>query len=127
MAHSNPRSTSTCVLGPQITVRGGLSGEEDLVVEGRLEGTVSLAGHLVVAVGGVVEADVDVESLEVHGRVQGDIVASRSVTIDKGAEVSGNVRAPRVIIHDGARFSGSVDMEVQLPEGLAAGLARAGR
>ena len=48
MAAPAPRTT-TCVLGPQITVRGSLSGEEDLVVEGRLEGSVSLVGHLVVA------------------------------------------------------------------------------
>jgi cytoskeletal protein CcmA (bactofilin family) len=109
------------VLGPQITVRGALSGEEDLVVEGRLEGSVALAGHLVVAHGGVVEADLDVTSVEVHGEVRGDIVASRSITIERGAQVAGNCRAPRVIIHDGARFDGAVDMDVQLPDGLGRG------
>lgn len=117
MAAPAPRTT-TCVLGPQITVRGSLSGEEDLVVEGRLEGSVSLVGHLVVAPGGTVEADLDVTSVEVHGDVRGDIVASRSVTIGRGAQVVGNVRAPRVMIHDGARFGGAVEMDVQLPEGL---------
>lgn len=109
------------MLGPQITVRGSLSGEEDLVVEGRLEGSVALAGHLVVAHGGVVEADLDVASVEVHGEVRGDIVASRSITIERGAQVAGNVRAPRVIIHDGARFDGAVEMDVQLPDGLGRG------
>lgn len=109
------------MLGPQITVRGALSGEEDLVVEGRLEGSVALAGHLVVAQGGVVEADLDVASVEVHGEVRGDIVASRSITIERGAQVAGNVRAPRVIIHDGARFEGAVEMDVQLPDGLGRG------
>lgn len=109
------------MLGPQITVRGSLSGEEDLVVEGRLEGSVALAGHLVVAQGGVVEADLDVASVEVHGEVRGDIVASRSITIERGAQVAGNVRAPRVIIHDGARFDGAVEMDVQLPDGLGRG------
>ncbi|HWB81294.1 MAG TPA: polymer-forming cytoskeletal protein [Nannocystaceae bacterium] len=120
LAAPAPRST-TCVLGPQITVRGSLSGEEDLVVEGRLEGSVALAGHLVVAQGGVVEADLDVASVEVHGEVRGDIVASRSITIERGAQVAGNVRAPRVIIHDGARFDGAVEMDVQLPDGLGRG------
>ena len=52
------------------------------------------------------------------GRVQGDIVASRSITIERGAQVSGNVRAPRVIINDGAHFDGAVEMEVDLPDGL---------
>lgn len=80
---------------------------------------MSLSGHLVVAEGGVVSADVDVESIEVHGEVQGDIVASISVTIERGAAVRGNVRAPRVIINDGAAFDGAVEMDVTLPEGLA--------
>jgi cytoskeletal protein CcmA (bactofilin family) len=115
---------AACVLGQRITVRGTLTGEEDLVVEGRIEGSVSLAGHLIVAHSGVLEADVDVESIEVHGEVRGDIVASQSITIDKGANVSGNVRAPRVIIHDGAQFQGAVDMDVDLPEGLARALSR---
>ena len=80
---------------------------------------MTLSGHLVVADGGVVSADIDVESIEVHGEVEGDIVASHSVTIEKGAAVRGNVRAPRVIINDGALFEGAVEMEFELPEGLA--------
>jgi cytoskeletal protein CcmA (bactofilin family) len=111
--------SETCVLGPHIAVRGTLSGEEDLVVEGRLEGQVTLSGHLIVAETGDVEADLDVDSVEVHGQVRGDITASRSITIQKGAEVTGNVKAPRVIINDGARFEGAVDMEIDLPDGLA--------
>lgn len=118
MATTAPRS-DTCVLGPQIAVRGTLSGEEDLVVEGRLEGNVSLQGHLIVAETGDLEADLDVDSIEVHGQVRGDITAARSITIEKGAQVTGNVKAPRVIINDGARFEGAVDMEVDLPEGLS--------
>jgi len=115
-------STSTqgggCVIGPRITVRGALSGEEDLVVEGRIEGRITLIGHLVIAPGGVVEADVEASSVEVRGQVRGDISAARSITIERGAQVAGNVRAPRVMIHDGAHFQGAVDMDVALPDGL---------
>jgi cytoskeletal protein CcmA (bactofilin family) len=112
-------AASSTILGPQIAVLGALYGEEDLVVEGRVEGTVSLAGHLTVAESGVVRADLDVRSVEVHGEVEGDITASESITIDRGARVTGNVRAPRVIIHDGAVFRGQVEMRVDLPDGLA--------
>lgn len=114
-----PRGGATgCVIGPRITVRGSLSGEEDLVVEGRIEGRVTLIGHLVVAPDGIVEADVDASSVEVRGTVRGDIVATRSITIERGARVAGNVRAPRVMIHDGAHFDGAVEMDVALPDGL---------
>jgi cytoskeletal protein CcmA (bactofilin family) len=113
-------SGTGCVIGPKIVVRGSLSGEEDLVVEGRVEGRVTLVGHLVVAPGGIALADVDATSVEVRGEVRGDIVASRSITIERGAVVAGNVRAPRVMIHDGAHFDGAIDMDVALPEGFAA-------
>jgi len=118
MAQSARPSEAPCVIGPQIAVRGRLSGEEDLLVEGRVEGNILLSGHMTVAVGGEVEADVEVESIEVHGQLRGDISASQSITIERGAQVSGNVKAPRVIIHDGARFDGSIDMDVDLPEAV---------
>lgn len=117
MAPANS-AEATCVLGPAISVRGTLTGEEDLIVEGHLEGNVALSGHLIVASSGNVEADLEVESIEVHGQVRGDITASRSVTIERGAQVTGNVKAPRVIIQDGAHFDGAVDMDVDLPEEL---------
>ncbi len=117
-------STSPCVIGPQIAVRGTLVGEEDLIIEGRIEGSLTLSGHLVVAEPGIVEANLDVDSIEVRGAVIGDIVASRSITIEKGAQVNGNVRAPRVIIHDGAHFRGAVEMKVNLPDHLAKSASR---
>jgi cytoskeletal protein CcmA (bactofilin family) len=122
MASTAP--SGTCVIGPEIAVRGALSGEEDLVVEGRVEGTISLSGHLIVAEAGQVEADIEVESVEVHGNVRGDISASRSITIEEGAQVTGNVKAPRVIINDGAHFDGAVEMDIDLPEEIRKSLPR---
>lgn len=111
--------SAPCHLGREITVRGTLVGEEDLVVEGRLEGRVALAGHLTVAEPGILEADIEVDSIEVHGQVVGDIIATRSITIAQAARVDGNVRAPRVMISDGAQFRGKVEMVVDLPDHLA--------
>ncbi len=113
-----------CVIGNQILIRGSLVGEEDLVVEGRIEGAITLAGHLTIAEAGVVEANLDVDSVEVRGEVIGDISAAHSITIQQGARVQGNVQAPRVIVHDGAHFRGSVSMVVDLPDDLAKALAR---
>jgi len=114
-------TAGTCIIGPNIAVRGTVSGEEDLLVEGRVEGGISLAGHLTVAQQGIVEANLEVESVVVMGEVVGDIDASQSVTIEPGARVTGNIRAPRVIIRDGAYFDGSVDMELSLPDHLLKG------
>ena len=109
-----------CVIGREITIRGNLTGNEDLVVEGRIEGTIALGNHLTIEKSGVVEADVEVEDLTIMGELHGDMTAHASVTISTDAKVVGNIRAPRVIIEDGARFKGNIDMDVTLPEGLTA-------
>ena len=108
-----------CIIGSKITIQGSLTGAEDLIVEGRIEGTIKLSNHLTVAADGVVAADLEVEDLTVNGMVQGEIRASRSITINAGARVVGNVGAPRIIIEDGARFRGRVEMDVDLPASLA--------
>lgn len=114
MANEGP-----CVIGRAITIRGSLSGGEDLLVEGRIEGTVSLKNHLSIEETGVVEADIDVQDLTVRGEAKGDITAAQSVSVTANARVVGNIRAPRVIIEDGARFRGHIDMDVKLPPGVA--------
>lgn len=109
-----------CIIGKHITISGTVSGAEDLIVEGRIEGAVKLANHLTVESSGVVQADVDVEDLTVNGAVHGDTEASRSISINAGAKVEGNIRAPRIIIEDGARFKGRIDMDVDLPDNIEA-------
>lgn len=113
----SPRSAegSPCNIGPRIAIRGTVTGEEDLVIEGRVEGSVALGAHLIVAAAAVVEADLEVESVDIHGQVDGDVVANATITIHEGARVTGNLRAPRIVIADGAQFKGAVEMDVQLP------------
>ena len=106
------------IIGRGTVVRGNLSGAGDVVVEGRLEGTVSLKDQLTVEQDGKVLADVELENLTVHGEMSGDIVAAERVLISATAKVAGDIKAPRVVIEDGARFSGSIEMEVKLPEDI---------
>jgi cytoskeletal protein CcmA (bactofilin family) len=107
-----------CTIGKQITIRGNVTGSEDLVVEGRIEGSITLAKHLTIAPGGTVEAEIDVEDLTVNGAVRGEIRAARRVLVANDARVAGNIRAPRVVIENGARFKGRIEMDVPLPEGI---------
>ena len=109
---------SQCVIGKNIQIRGKLAGSEDLVVEGRIEGTVALKNHLTIEQTGVVDADVEVKDLTVHGEMRGDISADGTVSVSNAAKVVGNIRAPRIILEDGARFKGSIEMDVELPSGI---------
>ena len=109
---------SQCIIGKNIQIRGKLSGSEDLVVEGRVEGTVALKNHLTIEQTGVVDADVEVKDLTVHGEMRGDIAADGTVSVSNAAKVVGNIRAPRIILEDGSRFKGSIEMDVDLPGGV---------
>ena len=107
-----------CIIGSGIRINGRVTGEEDLVVEGRVEGTISLNNHLMVEETGTVVADIEAVELSVRGTVSGNIVVSEVVSISSDATVVGDVRSPRVIIEEGARFKGNIDMDVPLPDGL---------
>lgn len=114
----SPVSEAPCTIGPRITVRGSLVGDEDVVVQGRVEGNIALSANLHVAEPGLVTADIEADSVDIRGQVEGDIVAAEGITLREGARVVGNLRAPRVEIADGAQFKGSVEMDVPLPSGV---------
>src|ERR671918_177913 len=98
------------VIGPSILINGKLSGDEDLTVRGRVEGEVSLTKTLIIETSGVVKADVTVRNAIVSGVVVGNVKATESVELTKDGRMVGDIRAPRVIIVDGASFRGRVDM-----------------
>jgi cytoskeletal protein CcmA (bactofilin family) len=107
---SEDELTDETVIGPQISIRGRIDGEEDLRVEGRVEGTVSLTETLYVEPEGVVIAQVEARDVVISGILIGDVTASNRVTLNKGAKLVGNMHAPRVIIADGAAFRGDIVM-----------------
>lgn len=114
------QSQSTAVeaatlIGPGIFVRGRVSGEEDLHVEGRLEGSVVLTETVFVAPGGIVVATVQARDVVVSGVVVGNVTAEDSVTLNAGAKLVGDITAPRVIVADGATFAGNVAMGGEPP------------
>ncbi len=109
-----------CLIGSKIAIKGHISGSQDLVVQGRVEGRVELTHKLTVDDGGTVEADVEVGELAVRGALRGDMVANKVVVLHAGAQVAGNIKAARVVIEDGARYSGSVEMDVELPADIKA-------
>lgn len=116
------RSSHPCVVGSGTRVSGTLSGAEDVLVLGRLEGNVSLSAELTIAQDGEVEANLSVDRVVVSGQVVGDIQARQSVVLERGARVEGKVSAPSLSIAEGAEVFGEVEMDVDLPEGISASL-----
>ena len=98
------------IIGAGTTVRGTVAGNENLTIQGRLEGALSLEGKLSITAGGSVEADVTVQAAWIQGLLLGNIDATGKVHIASGGRVVGDIRAAQVVIEEGAAFNGAVDM-----------------
>jgi cytoskeletal protein CcmA (bactofilin family) len=100
------------MIGPSIEIKGTVTGDEDLVVEGKVEGTIDLGNHQVtIGQSGRVTADVRAKVVNIDGEVAGDLAGGEKVVISKSGRVRGNIVAPRVTLEDGALFKGSIDMD----------------
>jgi cytoskeletal protein CcmA (bactofilin family) len=98
-------------IGKSVVIRGEVKGSEDLYVDGRIEGTVSLSeSRLTVGPNAVLAADLTAREVLVLGEVQGNIVAGGRVELRAGCQVVGDVKALRLAIEDNAVFRGKVDL-----------------
>ena len=109
------RSSEIATIGKSVVVKGELSGSEDLVVDGEVEGSIALRGQsLTIGPNGRVRANIEARNVILHGRVDGDIHASDRVELRKSASLSGDITTARISIEDGAFFKGTID--IQKPE-----------
>ena len=99
------------VFGSTISVRGDVMGEEDLLIEGRVEGKIELR-HNSITVGksGHIKADIYGKAIIVEGTVEGNLFGEEQLVIRNCGTVRGNIIAPRVALEDGCNFKGSIDM-----------------
>jgi cytoskeletal protein CcmA (bactofilin family) len=104
------------VLGPTLRFRGELSAQEDLIIQGSVEGSITHTQSLTVGTDGSMKGDIRARVIVIDGKVEGDLYATESVNIRATAKVKGNVFAPRVAITDGAFFQGQIEMQ---PSGAA--------
>jgi len=110
---SNPYNSAAdraSVLGPTLYFKGDLSAEEDLLIQGRVEGSITHTQRLTVGVQGTVKANIRAQLIIVEGSVDGDLQAEKSIFVKDTAKICGNMFAPSISIMEGASFSGSIDM-----------------
>lgn len=109
----------TTVIGPKSRFVGEISGDEDILVQGRVEGNVTVQRRVTVAPAGEIKGDVHARSVVVGGRVQGEIRADEKAELQASASVQGNVNAPKVVIAEGAQLQGNVAMSTPAAATLA--------
>ena len=111
----DPYDTSgqrTSVLGPTLRFKGELHADEELLIRGRIEGTITHSQRITVCGEGVVKANIRAQTIVVEGTVEGDLSAEKAIQIKDTARLKGNVSAPSVSIIEGANFNGGVAMDV---------------
>lgn len=98
-------------IGQSIVFKGELTGDEDLEIEGQVDGNVELSNHqLTVGANGRLKAEVNAKSIIVIGQVTGNLTASERIEIQATGVVEGDLRAPRLNVQEGAVLNGSIDM-----------------
>lgn len=102
------------VIGKDITIKGEIEGAEDLLVEGVVEGKIHLDAELIVGPEGQVKAQVASALLTVEGMLDGEVAVSEVVRLAPGCRMTGVLTSGRVVIEDGANFTGRLDMDTGL-------------
>ena len=105
-----PASAPACVIGAKTQLKGEITGSENVLVEGVVEGAIRITGDLRVGPGGVDKATVSAQSVLIAGELVGDCHATQRAEIQASGRLTGNIRAPRVVIVEGATFRGNSDM-----------------
>ena len=113
-AQPEAKKRKVSVIGPTLKFNGELSANEDLIIEGEIQGTIAHQDkNLTVGPQGRVAANINAKTIEIHGRVDGDIRGSDLVKLARTAKVDGNISCGRIVMDDGATFTGNIEMSGQ--------------
>lgn len=121
---SDTNTMDESVLGRGTRVRGRVSGEGSLRVEGHVEGGVTVGGDLSLEEGASITGDVEARAVTISGALTGDVAARGAVAIRSTAKVAGNMGGAEVSLEEGAAFTGRIEAEFDLPAEL---VTRGGR
>jgi cytoskeletal protein CcmA (bactofilin family) len=109
LRRSNPGQST--LIGASIKIKGQISGNEDLIVDGMIDGKIELKNHhLIVGPAGRIKADVSARRVTIRGEIRGNVRGHEMIQIDKTGKVVGDIVTPKIIIEEGAAFTGGIQM-----------------
>lgn len=108
--YDKPMSSTSSVLGPTLKFKGELSANEDLLIQGQIEGSINHTSSLTIGEEGKLKANVKAEYISVEGKVDGNLAGSKSVVVKESANINGNIYSPTVTLREGSTFNGKIDM-----------------
>ena len=105
-------TTPIAIIGPAIQIKGELTGSEDLIIDGKVDGKIELNNHhLTIGPKGRIVAEIRAKRITIRGEVRGNVTAKEIVEIREGGRLRGDIVTPRIAFQEGAFFTGSVEME----------------
>ena len=120
MTKNHERPATLAMIGSSIHIKGDVSGEESLVIQGHVEGTVNLKqNNLIIGQEGQVNATIHAQTVTIEGTLKGDVFGAERVIVKKTSDIHGNISAPQVSMEEGAKFKGSIDMDYKAPASSA--------
>ena len=100
------------IIGPSISIKGTLSGKEDLIIQGRVEGKIDLKkNNITVGKSGRIKGDIYGKVISIEGEVQGNLFGEERIVLRQSGKVRGDMSAPRINLEEGATFKGKIDMD----------------
>lgn len=122
---SNYSGRERASIGPSISIKGEVTGAEDLLIEGVIEGKITLKDHSVtIGKNARVNADIFGKSIHVEGEVIGNLFGAEYVVVHASGYVRGDITAPRLSLEDGARLKGSIDTDPRAENALTKSIER---
>lgn len=105
------------VIGKGMIIKGSVYSQQDLVLNGELEGDLNLENcRLTIGVTGKVVAHAKAREVDVQGQLTGNVETTEKISIRSGGRLIGDIRAAGIVIEDGAHFKGAVDIVAQIPQ-----------
>ena len=104
------------VIGKGMKLKGNISSEEEILIEGVVEGTIKMNHNVIVGKSGKVKADITAKEIVIEGEVNGNVTGKVKVEIVPGGVLNGDIISEKVVLADGAKFKGSIDMTIKKEE-----------
>jgi len=100
------------IIGPSLSIKGEITGEGDLTVQGQVEGTIDFKnGNVSIGRTGCIKADIKGKSITIEGEVEGNLLGEKKIVLRPSGRVHGDMRAPAINLEEGAKFKGNIAME----------------
>ncbi len=104
--------SGSTIIGPSISIKGEITGEEDLTVQGQVEGAIELKkNNVTIGRTGRIKADVYGRSITIEGEVQGNLFGEERIVLQQSGSVRGDMKAPAINLEEGAKFKGNIAMD----------------